>query len=232
MQRAHECAKAAVMLDVEAARLCQILLCKESVSPLLNLGSSTREFREVTKPHIERNLFEPLRRAGVAVFHSDLKDADGVDIPGDALNPAVMRDLKAREFKCILVANLLEHVRDRQRVAAACEDIVGSGGLILVTVPSSYPYHADPIDTYYRPSPAELPSLFRHSRIILTEQLVGLTYAEELEAREANVWTELARTILWSLVFFARPRSFASRVHRWLWYFRPYCVSIALLRVR
>ena len=109
------------MLDVEAARLCQILLCKESVSPLLNLGSSTREFREVTKPHIERNLFEPLRRAGVAVFHSDLKDADGVDIPGDALNPAVMRDLKAREFKCILVANLLEHVRDRQRVAARRE---------------------------------------------------------------------------------------------------------------
>ena len=159
------------MFDAEAARLREILLEQRAVSPLLNLGSSTRAFREATKPHIQRELFGPLAAAGVAVVHSDLKQADGVDVAGDILDPAVLRDLKARGFRCVLCANLLEHVRDRAAVAAACEEIVGPGGLILATVPSSYPYHADPIDTGFRPSPAELAGLFRRSEPLLAEEL-------------------------------------------------------------
>lgn len=220
------------MLEAEATRLRQILLGRDGVSPLLNLGSSTLEFREVAKPHIERELFAPLRRAGVAVCHCDLKAAEGVDLVGDVLDPRLLRELKARGFKCVLLANLLEHVRDREAVAAACEDIVGPGGLILATVPRSYPYHADPRDSYYRPSPAELADAFRRSRPVLVEELVGQTYAEELSARGSPVWRALTRTLLWTLISFARPRSFASRVHRWFWYSRPYRVSIVLLEVR
>lgn len=220
------------MLETEAIRLCQILLGQESVSPLLNLGSSTREFREVVRPHIERDLFAPLRRAGVDVFHCDLKQAEGVDLAGDILDPAVRRDLQARGFRCVLLANLLEHVRDREAVAAACEEIVGPGGLILATVPASYPFHADPIDTRFRPSPSELAAAFPRSRALLVEELVGPTYAEELKAKNVRPWKELARTAWWSLIFWARPRSFASRAHRWLWYRRPYRVSIVLLTVR
>ena len=220
------------MLETEAVRLCQILLAQESVSPLLNLGSSTREFREFVRPHIERDLFGPLSRAGVTVFHCDLKQAEGVDLAGNILDPAVRSDLQARGFKCVLLANLLEHVRDREAVAAACEEIVGPGGLILVTVPASYPFHADPIDTYYRPSPSELAAAFQRSRAWLAEELIGPTYAEELKAKHAPPWKELARTASWSLISWARPRSFASRAHRWLWYHRRYRVSIVLLSVR
>ena len=64
---------AAPMFEAEAIRLREILLAREGVSPLLNLGSSTRAFREIAKPHIERELFAPLAAAGIAVFHSDLK---------------------------------------------------------------------------------------------------------------------------------------------------------------
>ena len=139
------------MFQAEAIRLRRILLDLRGISPLLNLGSSTRHFRETTQPHIERELFGPLREAGVKVVHCDLKKDVGVDVAGDILESEVMRRLKTRGFKCILLSNLLEHVRDRAAVALACEEIVGPGGFILATVPSSYPYHADPIDTYYRP---------------------------------------------------------------------------------
>ena len=87
------------MLAAEAARLREILLDQAQVSPLLNLGSSTRAFRTVDKPHIERDLFAPLARAGIAVFHSDLKQADGVDHSGDLLDPAVRGALRARGFR-------------------------------------------------------------------------------------------------------------------------------------
>lgn len=220
------------MFETEAARLREILLGRGAVSPLLNLGSSTRDFREREKPHIQRELFGPLEAVGVEVVHSDLKPAEGVDLVGDILDPAVQRELQARGFKCVLIANLLEHVRDPAAVAAACEEIAGPGGLILATVPSSFPYHADPIDTGWRPSPAELAALFRGSDPLLAEQLTGRTYRQDLEARGSTLWAELARTLLAALIAPVRPKSFAARLHRWRWYRRPYRVSIALLLVR
>jgi SAM-dependent methyltransferase len=220
------------VFEAEATRLCEILLGRAEVSPLLNLGSSTRDFRQVAKPHIEANLFAPLRRAGVTVFHSDLKAGDGVDLSGDILDPAVREGLKAMGFKCVLLSNLLEHVRDRDAVVAACEEIAGPGGLILATVPSSYPYHADPIDTHYRPSPNALAEAFKRSVTLIAEELAGQTYAEQIRARGARAWQEAVRTILWLPMFFVRPKSVRSRLHRWRWYRRPYRVSIVLMAVR
>jgi hypothetical protein len=220
------------MFDREAARLREILLAQRAVSPLLNLGSSTRAFRERAKPHIQRELFGPLEAAGIRVVHADLKQADGVDVAGDVLDPAVRAELQARGFKSLLCANLLEHVVDRAAVAAACEAIVGPGGLILATVPSSYPYHADPIDTGYRPSPGELAALFAGSTPLLTEELAAGTYAEDIRARGASPAGELLRTLGFALIAFARPKSFRARAHRWLWYRRPYRVAIALVEVR
>ena len=220
------------MFKAEAIRLRGILLDLPGISPLLNLGSSTRHFREVIKPHIEMELFAPLREAGVKVVHSDLKQDDGVDFAGDILDPEVMQRLKEMGFKSVLLSNLLEHVRDRATVVAACEEIVGPGGFILATVPSSYPYHADPIDTYYRPSPAELADVFGKSEPLIAEEVVELTYAEDLKARGLTVGGELMRTFLWSLIFFVRPRSAAARLDRWRWYSKPRRVAIALLKVR
>lgn len=220
------------VFQAEAIRLRRILLDLEGVSPLLNLGSSTGHFRKVIKPHIERELFAPLREAGVQVVHSDLKEDEGVDFAGDILDPGVRRRLKESGFKCVLLSNVLEHVRDREAVTAACEEIVGPGGFIVATVPSSCPYHADPIDTYYRPSPAELASAFRRSDPLLTEEVEGLTHAEDLKAHGLSAAGELMRTVLWSLIFFVRPRSAAARLHRWFWYSKPRRVAIALLAVR
>lgn len=219
------------MFEAEAIRLREILLAQTEVSHLLNLGSSTRAFREQAKPHIERELFGPMRAAGVSVFHSDLKHADGVDLAGDILDPAVVADLKTRGFRTLLIANMLEHVLGRDAVTRACEEIVGPGGLILATVPSSFPYHADPIDTGYRPSPAGLAGAFAGSEAVLAEEVTGRTYREEIAARGSSVWREAVRTLGFVLIAPFRPKSARARVSRWFWYRRPYRVALTLVRV-
>lgn len=220
------------MFEAEAIRLREILLAQGEISPLLNLGSSTRAFRETLKPHIERELFAPLRTAGVTVFHSDLKREDGVDLAGDIMDPAVRAALKERGFRALLIANMLEHVRDRDAVTAACEEIVGPGGLILATVPSSFPYHADPIDTGYRPRPEALAAAFHGSAPLLAQEVEGRTYKEDMIARGSSPWRELLRTLRFGLISFARPKTFRACLSRWRWYRRPYSVALALVRVR
>ena len=220
------------MFEAEAIRLREILLGQGEISPLLNLGSSTRAFREEAKPHIERELFAPLQAAGIEIVHSDLKQAAGVDLAGDIMDPAVRAVLKGRGFRALLIANMLEHVADRAAVTAACEEIVGPGGLILATVPSSFPYHADPIDTGYRPRPDALATAFRGSETVLAEEVRGRTYKEEIAARGSSLLRELARTLGFGLIGFARPKSFRARLSRWRWYRRPYAVSLALVRVQ
>ena len=199
---------------------------------MLNLGSSTRHFRQVEQPHVARELIRPLEAAGVEIVHSDLKAADGVDIAGDVREPEVAATLRMRGFRCALCANLLEHVRDPAAFAAACEEIVGPDRLILATVPSSYPYHADPIDAGYRPTPEALAALFARSTPLLAEEVSGDSYAGRIRAGGGTAVGEAARTVLAGLVAVARPKSFRARLDRWRWYRRPYKVSLVLVRVR
>jgi hypothetical protein len=220
------------MFESEAIRLREILLGQGRVSPLLNLGSSDARFRTQTKPHIEAELFAPLRAAGIALVHSDLKTGEGIDVAGDILDPEVRARLGAVGFRAVLLSNLLEHVVDRAAVAAACEEIAGPGGLILATVPSSFPYHADPIDTGYRPAPAALAACFAGSEPLLLETVEDGTFADRIERSGASVAGELIRTALWLLLFPLRPKSARARLDRWRWYRKPYRVSIALVRVR
>ena len=77
----------------------------DGISPLLNLGASTGHFRHVARPHIQAHLLDPLDQAGVAVYHSDLKAADGVDLAGDILDPAMLAQLQAMTFGCVLRSN-------------------------------------------------------------------------------------------------------------------------------
>ena len=221
----------AAMFEAEAKRLCEILLERGDISPLLNLGSSTGEFRASVKPHIEARRFAPLRAAGVEIVHCDAKVGEGVDVVGDILDPALVERLSAKGFRCVLAANLLEHVRDRVAVIAACEEIAGPGGLILATVPSSAPYHADPIDTLWRPSPEALAQSFSRSTMLSAEEVLGPTYAERIAAEGSSPWREFGRTLLFTAIVFARPRSARARWSRWRWYRRPQRVAIAFLEV-
>ena len=138
----------------------------ERLSPLFNLGSSSVEVREGVQPWIEDHVFVPLRARNVEVVHVDMRDLPGVDVKADLTDSADVGRLRALRPRALLCCNLLEHVIEPDRLACHCLDLLSSGGLMFVTVPYSYPYHRDPIDTMYRPSPSELSDLFVGARLL------------------------------------------------------------------
>ena len=54
------------------------------------------------------------------------------------------------------MTNLLEHVTDARQLATNVQGVLSRGSWLVVSVPNSYPYHPDPIDTMFRPTVAEL----------------------------------------------------------------------------
>lgn len=215
------------MLEVEAAWLRARLaeLGDGELSPLLNLGSSDLHFRTCVQPWIDREVFAPLRARGAAIVHSDLKALPGVDIAADALGDEGARRLAAVGARAILCCNMFEHVTDRAALARRCAALVPAGGVLIVTVPRSYPYHPDPIDTYYRPDPEDMSrELFPELRCVRAEVVVGPTYAPELMRRPWLVVRDLRK------LAGLRDSPSGTAGSRLRWLRRPYTVSCALLR--
>ncbi len=184
------------MFAVEASWLERLLSEHEpqALSPVLNVGSSTKAFREIEQPWTERLLFVPLRRRGIKIIHLDAREGEGIDIRADILSDSDLPKIKALKPKSILCCNILEHVVDPGALAKRCIDIVGPGGFIFVTVPFSYPHHRDPIDTLYRPGPAELASLFRPA-IMLKGEIVdaGESYRGQVAKRPWILFRHILR---------------------------------------
>jgi SAM-dependent methyltransferase len=139
---------------------------EKSFFPLLNLGSSTKEFREKIQPWINEIIFEPLSKKGLQVIHSDIKLDEGVDIAGDIFDEKFAKQLKDMNFQSVICSNVLEHIEDVNSFCNALEQIMPSGGNIIVTVPNLYPYHKDPIDTKFRPGVEDIVKLFPHCKLI------------------------------------------------------------------
>jgi hypothetical protein len=114
---------------------------------VLDVGSSTRYFRQITQPYIDAEVFKPLRDRGVVPVHLDAKQADGVDIVCDATGLAALDG----EFAAVVCSNLLEHVTNPGQVAVGAYKLVAVNSYLFLTAPRRYRVHADPVDTCYRP---------------------------------------------------------------------------------
>jgi hypothetical protein len=130
------------------------------LSPMLNVGSSTLEYRTIVCPHIEQVLLGPLRNRGVRILHIDLKANQGVDIVGDILDRAVRSKIASLGVRSILCNNLLEHVEHLPETCEALAAICPSGGRLCLSVPYAFPFHPDPIDNGFRPSLTQLERIF------------------------------------------------------------------------
>lgn len=64
------------------------------LGPVLNMGSSAEYYRLQEQPHIDSIVFEPLRKRNIRIVHQDLKQAKGVDMVGDLMDPCVTNKLK------------------------------------------------------------------------------------------------------------------------------------------
>ena len=156
----------------------------ERLSPLLNLGSSSAMVRKAIQPWIDAEVFCPLRGRGVETVHVDMRELPGVDVRADLTDAADVERLSALQPNALLCSNLLEHVLEPRQLARHCLDLLPRGGLAFVTVPFSYPYHRDPIDTLYRPSLAELSELFGSARMLDGTILgAGVSYRDAVRER-------------------------------------------------
>jgi hypothetical protein len=200
-----------------------------AISPLVELGSSTHEFRRKTQPYIYEEIDRPLLRRGINLIYCDSKKADGIDIAGDIFDSDIQEQIRAVRAKCILCCNIFEHIADRQSFASICDSLLAPGSCLLVTVPYSYPLHFDPIDTYFRPTPAEIHQMFPDYILLAKGIVKGESYVKQIFRRWTSVSTELF-IILKRLLCLHKPRSWPIINHRLLWLFRRYKVSAVLLK--
>lgn len=195
----------------------------------LNVGSSTKHFREVAQPHITRELIRPIESSGICVIHCDIKEDEGVDLVGDVLDAEFQRDMAGKRADVLLCCNILEHLMDPRRFASACGQLVRPGGYMVVSVPLSYPFHPDPIDTMLRPTPAELSAFFPDWKMVVAEVLVSDTFLKETLRKDGGR-SILLKHVFKVLVPFYRPRQWWPKAHRLLWLFRPYKSSLVVFQ--
>jgi hypothetical protein len=162
--------------------------------PLLNVGSSTLEFRTKTQPYIDENIFASLRARGGKVYHLDVKQASGVDIVGDLLDPLLLRRIESMQINSIMLSNLLEHVTNRQEICHLALTILPPGGYLFVTGPHDYPYHSDPIDTMFRPTIEEMHGYFPHTTIVDSAIIDSGNWRQwNIAERGRPLWRTIAR---------------------------------------
>lgn len=219
-------------MRIEEARLIARWASELSLPPgsvCLNVGSSTAEFREQVQPHIQAELVEPLEKAGLRLVHCDLKQANGVDEVGDLLDSRFREHLRAYRARLMICSNLLEHLTDPRAFAAACGELLVPGGYAIVTVPYSYPYHPDPIDTMLRPSPEQLARLLDGWALERSAVVEGGNHWEDLK-RSGEPWSRLIRQTARALMPFYRASQWRHVAHRLLWLRKTFTASAVLLR--
>lgn len=151
-----------------------------------NLGSSSREFREIIQPHIHHNIILPLQDKGFEVVNIDIKDEPGVDVIGDITKTEFAVEFNDK-FDMILCTNLLEHVVDIDLVVQNLIHATRSNGYVLITVPYKYKIHLDPIDNGFRPTPKKIAELFfgvQHE--VINEKVIVIRDAKEYKIRKSR----------------------------------------------
>lgn len=214
------------MFAQEAAWLADRLndLPVAAVSPLLNVGSSDRRFREQVQPYIDRVLFAPQVARGVRVVHCDRKPHDGVDLVADIFDADGLARMAAARPQALVCSNVHEHVRDPGELSRRLLGLLPAGGHLLVTVPRSYPYHEDPIDTMYRPTPHELAELHPGTVVVARAEVTAGTYRDSLRAAPGRFFGDLVEQAVTAV----RRRTTADL--RLRWWARQYAVSCVVLR--
>jgi hypothetical protein len=127
---------------------------------VLDIGSSTLHFRTVEQPHIEREVMAPLRARGFELVHVDAKRAPGVDVVCDLDQADGRLAEELGEHDLVIVAGVLQYLRDLGRTADFVVRTLAPGGHLVVHHPESARRSYDPVDRMHRISPDMLARLF------------------------------------------------------------------------
>jgi hypothetical protein len=202
------------------------LIEPDKIYPMCNVGSSTRHFRTVIQPYIDKYLFSDTRSKGSNVIHVDIKADDGVDLVGDLTSDSFIKKLQNLNAKSVMLCNVLEHVVDRTLLCNTLSDVLQTGGYLFITVPKRFPYHEDPIDTMFRPSIGELISLFPSTYVHAAKVVRASSFDRELRSSKIA----LAKLIVRCCVPFYRPQHWLKAIKRLRGLIVGYTVTCAILK--
>lgn len=137
---------------------------------ILNIGSWDKIFREEKQPHIHKNIVMPLLKRGISITNTDCYQSPWIDVVGDLTDKDFIQKLKTEKYKCILCSNVLEHLVDPKKFMNTLQSLlIETWSLLIVTVPSNFPYHPDPIDNRFRPWVIDLQKNFSGFKLIFWE---------------------------------------------------------------
>jgi|SaaInlStandDraft_1057018.scaffolds.fasta_scaffold117385_2 hypothetical protein len=209
---------------------------EDELNPILEIGSSTSDFRKFVKPHIHEYIHSKIIDRNIKIIYSDLKEDSGNtnvedQIIGDIFDEKVFQKMLSTKPKCILLCNILEHVKDVDAVCKKVLEILQPGSLIICTVPYSFPYHPDPIDNLFRPNPKQLTKKFTNVEIISEEVIEGSNFYIQLKnlsqkQRVEFLFKELIKPFIFLLTFQLKK----AKNSRIFWFNKKYSVSLIVLK--
>jgi len=198
---------------------------------VLNIGSSTRHYRTVMQPNIDRAIFRPLTERGYKVLHIDRKLDEGVDLVGDLEDAAFAKQLATLHPELVFCNNVLMHLRPGglSSVIAAINDIVPMGSLLFVSGSAVYPHTSDPHDNGLRVDEVKLARLFAGFDVV---ESAIVTSRRSLLGDLLEDKRLAGKVALRALLPFYRPRNWLELI-RYLPKIRtPYAAACAILRKR
>lgn len=129
---------------------------------VLNVGSGDLRFRTYIQPYIHEHIILPLQQRQCTIANLDLYGNEGIDMRVD------VKDIyKVKEtYDVVLCSNVFEHIADRIQLGKDLMTLAKPGGFIIITTPRVFPYHADPLDTQFRPTIEEQHALLPRTTLV------------------------------------------------------------------
>ncbi|MFM7559510.1 methyltransferase type 11 [Cylindrospermopsis raciborskii] len=217
------------MLKQEAEWLGKMIysLDQDRIFPLLNLGSSSQNFREKQQPWIYQFLFKPAQQKGNLVIHTDLKQDLGIDLIGNLNDPQFLKTISGLNIKSVICSNLLEHIVNKEETCQNINSIIPENGYLFVTVPYQFPLHLDPIDTFFRPNINQLCELFPDLEMMEAEIISG---GKLYQCTSTPGFLYVIIMIIRLLSPFYQPLRWLNSLRYSLWLFRDISVTCIVFR--
>lgn len=154
------------------------ILVQHQSFPILNIGSSTKEYRTIRQSFIQKNIFDLIPNESKNVVHLDMKQAEGVDIVGDLYDHNFLQELKKYKFKAIMINNLLMYLEKKQRedICLIINEILEKDGFLIVTNSHTFPPAHDPVESYYRASPEQIHQQLFKNYSVVDSQIISTNY--------------------------------------------------------
>jgi hypothetical protein len=175
------------MGDIQQIELIRSLSSRMQ-GPVLEIGS-----KRYGEPPISYD-YRTLLPAGVPYTGIDAEPGLGVDRVVDmtADLPALREQLGDGQFNTIICLSVMEHVQDLISFTKNVDTLLGSGGMLILSVPFSWEIHAYPGD-YWRFTPEAVRYLFANvefdPRLSQLHTDWGRTMSLEAAGSDLNRWT-------------------------------------------